>query len=432
VKLKNHLLDALHERSSELRDRPALWSLGRRHFEPLSWRQVAQRVRDLALGLRALGVERSDPVGVPEHATAEAWLARLAVLAVGAAYVSLNDEPSDQAAALKAAKARFAFTTSAEASQGKGPKKLTWLTLGGDPGDEASDAGLTLRGSQENEAAYWDLSRAIGPEDLAALVPGTAGLIKLSHKNLLWTAGKRAQAARLSEETTVWSEAFPPVSGSLSLWWTVPTGSEIFFVPRRQGTLRSLKELRPTVLEASAQFWKSLAAELTDELESLRSRFDWALKRARSVASEHQRRLEANERVSLTFLLQRDAAQLWLSGINRRVGMDRLRVAGTEVGGLAHDTLKFFASLGIVMGESWGVPEASGVVSLNAPDATRLGSAGRPLLGTELRVDADRKLWLRGENVAPGLADAKGWLALNARGTLDDDGYLWPERASGS
>jgi acyl-CoA synthetase (AMP-forming)/AMP-acid ligase II len=53
------------------------------------------------------------------------------------------------------------------------------------------------------------------------------------------------------------------------------------------------------------------------------------------------------------------------------------------------------------------------------------GSVGPPILTTELRIDDDGVICVRGPSVAPGVADQDGWLRTNDVGRLDEDGYLY-------
>ena len=59
-------------------------------------------------------------------------------------------------------------------------------------------------------------------------------------------------------------------------------------------------------------------------------------------------------------------------------------------------------------------------------DLGKLGSAGRPLLTTHLRIQ-EGEILVQGPTVAPGHADADGWLHTGDLGRIDEEGFLYVE-----
>jgi O-succinylbenzoic acid--CoA ligase len=81
--------------------------------------------------------------------------------------------------------------------------------------------------------------------------------------------------------------------------------------------------------------------------------------------------------------------------------------------------------------QTYGLTEAASQVATLAPeDALRkLGSAGKPLMPTELRIDRGEIL-VRGPTISPGYWNRRsgrddGWLRTGDLGRLDDEGYLY-------
>jgi O-succinylbenzoic acid--CoA ligase len=118
--------------------------------------------------------------------------------------------------------------------------------------------------------------------------------------------------------------------------------------------------------------------------------------------------------------------------------LDRLLEAGADlsaprailVGGgpVPEEPLEEAIARGATVVQTYGLTEAcSQVTTLSPADARRkLGSAGRPLLTTHLRIQ-DGEILVQGPTVAPGRADADGWLHTGDLGRIDDEGFLYVE-----
>jgi len=109
-------------------------------------------------------------------------------------------------------------------------------------------------------------------------------------------------------------------------------------------------------------------------------------------------------------------------------GADLSRPRAILVGGgpVPEDPLEEALGRGATVVQTYGLTETCSQVTTLAPaDAQRkLGSAGRPLLTTHLRIQ-DGEILVQGPTVAPGRADADGWLHTGDLGRIDDEGFLY-------
>ena len=81
---------------------------------------------------------------------------------------------------------------------------------------------------------------------------------------------------------------------------------------------------------------------------------------------------------------------------------------------------------GATVVQTYGLTETCSQVTTLAPeDAQRkLGSAGRPLLTSHVRIRGGEIL-VQGPTVAPGRSDESGWLHTGDLGYIDDEGFLY-------
>jgi len=111
------------------------------------------------------------------------------------------------------------------------------------------------------------------------------------------------------------------------------------------------------------------------------------------------------------------------AGLSRAEGLRALLVGG---GPVPHDLLEWAAATGLPALQTYGMTEtASQIATLRVDEAlAHHGSAGRPLLGVDIRMDDRGEILVRGPMVAASAIDPDGWLHTGDAGHLDEDGFL--------
>lgn len=94
----------------------------------------------------------------------------------------------------------------------------------------------------------------------------------------------------------------------------------------------------------------------------------------------------------------------------------------------------FYRGIGLTVLEGYGLTETTAALSVNLPDATKIGTVGRPLPGTSVRVADDGELLFRGGQVFAGYwgneaataeaVNSDGWFHTGDVGEVDDEGFV--------
>ncbi len=94
----------------------------------------------------------------------------------------------------------------------------------------------------------------------------------------------------------------------------------------------------------------------------------------------------------------------------------------------------FYRGIGLVVLEGYGLTETTAALTANLPDAQKVGTVGRPLPGTSVRVGDDGELLFKGGQVFAGYwgnetatneaMDREGWFHTGDVGEVDDEGFV--------
>ena len=421
-----------------------------------STRDWFDRIRDLSLGLEALGIGRGDKVVIMSESRPEWLVADLAILTRGAVTVPVYSTLTVAQARyiVEDAGARVAFVSTAEQLEKLQRVRHELPSLEAIVSFEAvattSPTVSTLDGVAERGHArlmgewgvgreFRDRARDIRPSDLATIIytSGTTGPPKgvmLSHSNLISNVLAGHTVVPVNEDDV--SLSFLPLSHSFErvvLYVYLAFGVTIVFAESIDTVGRDLPIVRPTVMTAVPRVYEKFQARILEKGQALpqprRTLFHWGVK----VAAARARAGAPARPVGGVLGLEAAIAdRLVFSKIRENVG-GRLRCLVSGSAPLPVAVAEFFAGIGLPITEGYGLTETSPIVTANPMGKPRLGTVGPPIPGVEVRIAADGEILVRGPNVMQGYYNKPedsaavlkdGWFHTGDIGTLDADGYL--------
>src|SRR5256886_15528260 len=403
-------------------DRPA--QMFKRHgaWTTLTWREVGEVVREVALGLIALGRQPGDAVALLSTSRAEWVQADFAIFSAGCvtvpvyptyppdliAYV-VNDsgaktiiveDPGQLAKVLEArdrmpALEQIVVITGYDAAQ---PPKMvmTWETL----------RRLGRDGVSAHQSTLAERVASTSSTDLATIVytSGTTG----PPKGVMQTHGNHVAAVNASKQATPVEEGwvhllFLPLAHSfarLESFLGAAHGLTTAFAENLDKVGDNLKETRPHFICSVPRVFEKVYAKILARVEAgsatKKKIFAWAVSVGRDV-SRHQQR---GQPVPASLELKRKLAhKLVFSKLHAALG-GRLRWAVSGGAPLARDIAEFFHAAGILLLEGYGLNETCPGLTFNPADRFKFGSVGQSLPGGQLKIADDGEILARGPNIA--------------------------------
>ncbi len=412
---------------------------------PVTWPEAGDRVRDLANGLLALGLEKGDAFGILASTRLEWVLFDYALAFVGAVTVPVyaTSSPHDCAYALDHADAigvlaedeqQLAKLDEVKADIGRIRHILTFADL-----DDLAERG------KQHAAAHPDaLDRAIaaiGEDDLYTFIytSGTTGSPKacmIRHRNAYEMVSAVHEASTLVQPGDVvllWLPLAHNFGRVLHL-----TGARVGFTtafcsdPTR--VAEALPVVRPHLLPGVPRVFEKVhdatQSAFDDATGLKRALIEWALRVGRRASVLRQ---EGKPLPALLGLQHHLASRLVYSKFKERLG-GRIRVAASGAAPLSVEIAEFFHALDVLILEGYGLSECTSAATANRPDKFRFGTVGPALPRFELKTADDGELLIRSGTLFAGyykeeaatreILDEDGWLHTGDIAEIDADGFV--------
>jgi long-chain acyl-CoA synthetase len=418
----------------------------------LGYRDLAERVRDLSVGLLELGLRRGDRVAILSENRPDWAVADYACLTARCADVPIYPTlPARQAEYILRDSGAVALMVSGAAQLEKvlGIRdRLPALrhiivfdaatAAGVLPFDQVLERG---RAARDRHPDWHASALAAAPDDLATLIytSGTTGDPKgvmLSHGNIASNVTTCVELFSFTAEDECLS--FLPLSHIFERMFghycMFHAGVVINYAESIDTVPANMLEIRPHLMASVPRLYEKIYARVLDSVRSsspLRKRiFAWG----REVGERWAEATIAGRPVPVGLRLQRALAdRLVFAKLRGRTG-GRIRFFISGGAPLSPDIARFFYAAGLPILEGYGLTETSPVMAVNTFRHHRLGTVGQAIPGVEIRIAPDGEIVTRGPNVMCGYfnkpeataeaIDEEGWFHTGDIGLIDADGFL--------
>ena len=448
------VLHRLHENGRKRANAPAYYVKATDHWVPTTWQDYLNEVRQAAKALIALGFQPDEGVCILGFNRPEWTIFNLAGMLAGghASGIYTSNSPSEVQYIVHHSEAPFVLVEDASQWDKINQKRVELpdlnkviLMKGASVDDPLvlTWEDFLAEGEAVSDEAVDERLNALRPDQLAQLIytSGTTGPPKgvmLSHNNLVWTA--QLAASLLGITSTDSSVSYLPLSHIAEQMFTIHTavtmGYQVYYAqyPPQDFLNDNLREVQPTLVFGVPRIWErfrdGVAAKLGEATGAKAKIADWALKVGEEVSAIKRQGKEPTGLLAVQFNL---ANRLVFSTVKEGLGLNRAKFCITAAAPISPDIITFFNNVDIPLFELYGQSEDCGPTTTNLPHANKIGTVGCALPGTEVTLDTDGEIMVRGPHVFMGyfkdpaateetLYD--GCLHSGDLGQFDEDGFL--------
>jgi long-chain acyl-CoA synthetase len=380
-------------------------------WQPYSWQDYLDHVRDFALGLASLGFKRGDTLAIIGDNRPQLYWGMAAAQSLGGVPVALYQDAIERELEfiLEHSEARFALAEDQEQSDKllslkqkipniehiiyndpKGMRKYTEPFL--KAFDDVQDLGRKF--GVDNPNYFVDEINKGSADDLAVIcyTSGTTG----NPKGVLLPYHAVVDAARCFVEFEGLAEN-EEIMAYLPMAWI---GDHIFSYgeamvagftancPENTSTVVSdMREIGPTYLFCPPRIWENMLTQVMIKMEDAawikRRMFHYFM----GVAGKVEKLRIANKPVPIGFKILYQIGRILVYGpLTDNLGMKNVRVAYTAGEAIGPEIFEFFRSLGINLKQLYGMTESCALVSIQKDGDIESDTVGTPVPGVDIKI----------------------------------------------
>ncbi|MGQ0480103.1 MAG: AMP-dependent synthetase/ligase, partial [Pseudonocardia sp.] len=423
-----------------------------------TWREYADLVAQYAGGLHGLGVRRGDSVGLMLANRPQFFMVDTAAQHLGATPFSVYNTSSpeqiaylfgDAANRVVITERQFLPAVRAAMQLGGVVEHVVVIDGGGPAGDGTPDADLagtmTLDDLAAQAPADFDLTQAasvVEPGDVATLIytSGTTGPpkgVELTHANLIaqWNMLVRTWPINPGGRVLSFLPSAHIADRTIGIYMANNLGYTVTCCPDYTTLGAALAEVKPTMFLAVPRIWEKFKASIEAQIAAASPEVRAAFEDAMQANLARVRAEQAGEELDPeTARRAREGDEKVFAPIRAKLGLDKAEALMVGAAPTPMPVHEFFAAIGLMLSELWGMSELSPIATWNRKGKIKLGTCGQAIPGVDVRLAEDGEVLVGGPIVMRGYRnqpektaeaiDENGYMHSGDIGQFDEDGYL--------
>jgi long-chain acyl-CoA synthetase len=427
-------------------------------WQPYSWQDYLEQVRDFALGLSVLGFGRGDRMAIIGDNRPQLYWGLSACQCLGGIPVPLyqdaihkelhyivdhsecrfalaeDQEQTDKLMVLKKEVPRLEYIIYDD-PRGLRNYRHDWLIAFTDVQE------MGRKFAKENPSYFMDEVNKGQLDDLSIIVytSGTTGNPKgvmLTHRNIVTTGKNAIEMEGLREDEEVM--AYLPMAWIgdhiFSYCETFVAGFTVNCPEDTSTVLHDMREIGPTYLFAPPRIWENILTQVMIKMEDAARIKQKMFHFFMNVASRVEKLRMAHNPVPLGQKILYQLGRFLVYGpLVDNLGMRDVRIAYTAGEAIGPEIFEFFRSLGINLKQVYGMTESSAIVSIQKDGDIDPETVGTPLPELDIEISDIGEVMYKSPGVFQGyyknpeatketLED--GWVHSGDAGYLTKHGHL--------
>jgi len=423
---------------------------------PITFKEAADKVEQIAAALHSLGVQKGDKIAIMSSNRFEWAFTDYAAVSLGAILVPiyptllaeqalyiLNDSESKfvivsdelQVEKIEAVKTQLKFTSQFYIMDTEDSKiESSWQEF-----DSLYQTGKVALEKDSNVVS--NILNEVNLQDIATIIytSGTTGEPKgamLTHKNFLSNIENGSKVFTFYPDDVLLSflplsHVFERMAGHyLSCFQSL----QVAYAESIEQVPENLVEIKPTLMISVPRLYEKIYAKVLENVESgspvKRKIFYWAIK----VGREYIKKIMYHQSIPGSLKFKRKIAyKLVFSKLSEKLG-GKMRFMISGGAPLSAEIAEFFGAAGLYILEGYGLTETSPAIALNQVEKFKYGTVGQILPNVEVKIAEDGEILSRGDHIMVGYynkeaatkeaIDDEKWFHTGDIGHIDEDGFL--------